>query len=43
MIQAFAIVFVKITRPYWDMTVGTHINYLNLSQYVQRLCTAVDH
>ena len=43
MVQAFAVTYVKVTGPYWDMCTSQQINYLTLGQYIQPLANSVEH
>ena len=42
MVHAFAIMYVKITGPYWDITTSRRISYLDLYQYIQPLESTVN-
>lgn len=42
MIQAFAVLYVKVTGPYWDLVTSNKVSYLDLHKYIQPLASAVE-
>ena len=43
MVHAFALVYVKLTGPFWDLCVSKSVQYLDLFKYVQLMADALKH